>query len=417
MKQHIGFIRGLVFDVTIMAFLSLTVQGATVALWNANTNAETQNWYRTVFKPAFEAEHPNTTLELSFPTNWDTFYDQMLVAVASGVAPDVVTSNNALFYTEGLVIDLNDRITSWPLAKDFYPPVLRMQNYHGHIYGLPMAIAPRTLVVNKRLLAEAGYNASKPPTTWDEIAQATPRLTRWNADHTTLEQIAIAYDLGSTGAVHGFVYTNGGEIMNPDGTAAFNDNKGVEALNFWSQLFRQYLPPGVSRPTFAQGKAAMIPYNNPAIFSSIAKTNGDLLKDIAVAPQPITQKRACVLLFGAPIGITNASRNKDLAWELLAFHYRNDMLGMYNQLQGFIPPTRPALTREVLRNSPWISDYLVLTEALGIPTWAYESPVYQMVNGYLASAADVAYKGAVPAQQALDEAARLWNQVLAEHRK
>jgi maltose-binding protein MalE len=94
---------------TIMLLSAVAAQGTTVTLWNSNVNAQTQEWYRTVFKPAFEAAYPGTTLELAFHA-FDTFYDKILVSAAAGVAPDVVTSNNPLFFKEGLVIDLSDML-------------------------------------------------------------------------------------------------------------------------------------------------------------------------------------------------------------------------------------------------------------------------------------------------------------------
>ncbi|HHW08769.1 MAG TPA: extracellular solute-binding protein [Firmicutes bacterium] len=277
-----------------------------------------------------------------------------------------------------------------------------------------MAIAPRTLVVNKRILAEGGYDAENPPYTWDSVAQAVSRLTRWNADRTLIEQSGIQNELTAIGAIHGFIYSNGGEILNADGTAAFNSEEGVEAFTFWSELYRQHLPSSVSRPTFVQGKAAMIAYQNPSVFVTIANNDPDLLKEVAVAPMPITQKRTGVLLFGAPLGITRASQNKDLAWELIKFHFEPKLLSAYNQLQGFIPPTRSALLSDVLRTSPWMNDYMYLAERFGIATWSYQSTVYQMVYGFLNNAATLAYKGEVSPRQALDEAARAWNQVVME---
>ncbi|HHT28419.1 MAG TPA: sugar ABC transporter substrate-binding protein [Firmicutes bacterium] len=398
---------------TFVALFSLPIYGVTLRLWNFNVNAEVRDWYQSVFKPAFEAEYPDVTLDLLFPSQY-TYYDQLLVAIASGVAPDVCTSNNALFYTEGLVIDLNDLVASWPVAQEMFPPVLNMLSHQGHLYGIPLAIAPRTMVVNTRILAEGGYDPQNPPYTWDDIARAIPRLNRWNAERTVLEQVGMHVELLDIGAVHGFIYTNGGEIMNPDGTAAFNSAEGVEALDFWTQLYAQHLPSHISKPTFVQGKAAMVAYNNPSVFINIARTNMDLLNDIAVAPQPVTNKRSAVLLMGAPIGITTASKHKDLAWELLKFHFRPDMSSQYNELFGQIPPIRTALSSGIMRSAPWIGAYLNLTEKFGVPSWAFQSTVFQLVRGYLADAAAAAYKGTMPAKQALDEAARLWNQVLGE---
>lgn len=406
--------RACVIAVTFAISMLVTAAPASFAtsltLWNLNTDVPTREWYQSVFKAAFEEEFPGVTLEFSFPGTSE-FYDKFLVAVAAGTSPDVVTSNNALFLVEGLVEDLTPYISRWAQAESFPPSLLHVASYQGRIYGLPVTLAPRTLVVNKRLLAESGYDPDRPPTTWDEIGEAVPRLTRWDADRTTIVQAGLQLDQ-TEWAWQGFMYTNGVDVVNDDETAGFANAKGVETLEFWGNLYREYAPVGVALPPFARGDTALYPYANPAVFTNIARSNPDALADIAVAPLPVNRERAATLIFAAPIGISAYAKDKELAWELLAFHFRPDLLQQHNERRGFIPPTREALTQEMIEQSPWFEDYLRLVSEYGVPAFAFTSTKLQFVRGFFAEAMQKYHRSEGSARVLLEEAARQWNAVV-----
>lgn len=391
-------------------------QPVTLELWNPNTNERTQAWYEFEFKPAFESAYPGVELVLSFPSFSD-YFDKVTVAAAAGTGPDVLTSNNALFLANGIVSPLDHLLDQWDLASDFLGTSLNLAAFQGQTYGLPLGLATRTMVYNRYLFLDSGLDADNPPTSWEDYRTSVQRLTRWNSDRTVLEQAGTVQASNHQGGFDAYIHQAGGAILNEDGTAGFATAAGVEALEFWGDLFREYAPPGLAIQDLLTGKVAIHPYTNATVFANARDRAPDMLDALAVAPRPLERYRTMVPVFGAPIGISAHTEHPDLAWELVKFHFRPDMLAGYNREFGFLPPTRAGL-EELLSSTdaPWLPIYADHTNQYGVGVWSYSSAHFQEVFPLLQNAITQYIQGEGSAQSLLEDAARRWNAIVSERR-
>ena len=167
-------------------------------------------------------------------------------------------------------------------------------------------------------------------------------------------------------------------------------------------------------PGNAEGKTAFFLYTNQALFVTAANAGPDIVAQLAVAPRPLTVQTASVPLAGAPLGISAYAQDKQLAWELLAFHFEPEMIWGYNRAQGFLPPLKSALTPDVLEEFPWFALFVEHMAAYGSPLWSITHPQFGIVRPFLQSAIDAYVRGEGAAQALLDEAARQWDAVVRE---
>ncbi len=187
----------------------------------------------------FEAANPDITVKMThFP--YADYRTKVAAAIPAGEGPDVVQ----LFYGW-----LNDYVAAdliQPLPSDVFPaskidaeffPMVQAMKEGDQYWALPTAVRSLALFYNKRLLEEAGV---EPPTTLDEMIAAAKAMTKRDGAG-NLTQVGMT--AGMTAQDHhwwreGLVRQFGGEPYVDDyQTVNYNNEAGLEALNFYSSLF------------------------------------------------------------------------------------------------------------------------------------------------------------------------------------
>lgn len=122
---------------------------------------------------AFEAEHPDINLDVSYAPPVQEYVTALQTRLLSGTAPDVfmIAAENKTNLIDGqFAVDLSD--------EDFISvvPELNRETYgrDGAVYGLSVASWGAGIMYNKDLLADIGYDA--PPQNWDEFLEMCAEL-------------------------------------------------------------------------------------------------------------------------------------------------------------------------------------------------------------------------------------------------
>ncbi|HOO32802.1 MAG TPA: extracellular solute-binding protein [Thermotogota bacterium] len=131
----------------------------------------------------------------------------------------------------------------------------------GKIRGIPMEIDNYAFLYNKKILAEAGYDA--PPSTWEEMCDMAGKLTVIAEDGTT-NRYGFAFLSGwDSAVVHPYLsllYSLGGRMFSEDYSKCLLDSpEAIKALEEELVLFNNgATDPAASVYDFATGKVAMI---------------------------------------------------------------------------------------------------------------------------------------------------------------
>ena len=197
---------------------------------------------------------------------YNEIQQKMLAALAAGSPTYVVTMidyKNVPFYANSGVLE---PISDWASAEDmadFIPGLLADLTLDGKVYALPMNRSTQGLYYNKDLFREAGLDPDKPPETWDEVRQYGAAIAALGDDFSGI------YGTGNMQwYFEPFVYEFGGSFSDADCNFTFNDEYGVAAATYLSDLVHEdgvaIIPSIMSGPfdqqatEFVQGKVGML---------------------------------------------------------------------------------------------------------------------------------------------------------------
>ena len=191
---------------------------------------------------------------------------RLMCAVAGGVPPDVVFFDR--FATgewagRGALTDLRPFLAAqdpqnnpWDAKyavnlADYYPWAVTEASYappgsseEPGVYGVPTTADIRVLFSNGDLLRQEGMvddrGEPRPPQTWEELREATRRLTRYTRrddPSSGIQRLGFAPNYGNSW-LYMYAWQAGGEFMSPDRTRVTLDSPPVvRALKYMTDLY------------------------------------------------------------------------------------------------------------------------------------------------------------------------------------
>ena len=186
----------------------------------------------------FEAANPDITVkQTTFP--YDDYQTKVIAAHVAGNGPDVLQFYYGWldkFQQGGVLQPLDPAVfPNAEIEKDFFPIVSAISR-DGKYYGLPTAVRSLALFYNKKLLDEAGI--TEPPQTLGElVADAKKTVKTDGGGNITSEGIT----LDPAGQDHQWwrdvlVRQFGGVPYDDKGNVAYNDDAGLKALTWYTDL-------------------------------------------------------------------------------------------------------------------------------------------------------------------------------------
>lgn len=275
----------------------------------------------------FNEDYPDITINfISLP--FGEARREMIQRHAAGNAPDLVSMNMPWlqdFLDMDLLEPLDDFIAndpSFPFDGLVQTP---MQKVNGHTWMVPHTISYFTLIYNRRMLAEAGFD--NPPRTWSEYREIARAVT-----DPARGRYGVSIMMDSSGASNGpiltvypMLYTTGSTTVH-DGRPNVNSPEMIRTLTFFKDLYDDgSIMPGMftksgnqTTADLAAGTVAMIimPSEHPGI-----ARDGGLGDDVWVAKVPIPDQdgQDIARLHGIKLSIPSGSRNKGAAWTFLSW--------------------------------------------------------------------------------------------------
>jgi multiple sugar transport system substrate-binding protein len=299
----------------------------------------------------------------------------------------------------------------------------------GKVYGMPWLLDQKYFFYNEKMLADAGFSA--PPTTWEElVAQAKVIKEKGLAEYPIVWSWTQA-----EAAVCDWVtllYGNGGTLLGPDGKPAFNNAAGVETLTWMVNSVDEGIsnPASVSyveedvRNVFSQGKAAFA--SNWNYMYELANTNPDestVVGQVKVALMPVFEKGKAAGVESSSIngsmGFSTVAKsaNPDAAWEYLKFLTSEDIQVRYSA--HMLPIWQTSFEGAGGEKLQSLSD----TTKVMVPAFKAQYPFanirpkvtfYPEASKALQLAMQQALTKQATPQEALDQAAANWEQMLAK---
>ena len=250
----------------------------------------------------------------------------------------------------GFLTPLNDYLKAdgIDLSKKLPPAYIKGGTYEGVTYGIPTRGHPQLLLYRKDLFEQAGV---EPPKTWKELIAVSKAIK----EKTGKEGIAMYYGKGNSGqnlfVWYAFMKSGGASIFDDKMMPAFNSPAGIEATQYYVDLLLKYKAAAPGSKAFkeyeasqavAQDNAAMVIvwWWHYGVLTNPEKAKEVVTKNISFAPVPAWEgKGKATLALSMPVGIAQATKNKEAAWEFLKW-LTNPDLEKANFLDKSDPKTR-----------------------------------------------------------------------------
>lgn len=281
--------------------------------------------------------------------------DQLQRMIAGGEAPDLMMMNTGQFEafgSRGALANLDERIANSDLDLGIYwPAAVEGCKIDGAVHGLPKDISNHIVYINKQFFEEAGVELPTNEWTWDEYREICKSLTGENRWGTAITNSSWAWG--------GFVYSNGGEVLNEDRTECFlNSEQAVAALEAYFAPITQdgsAVPPGAlpqmegASDQFLGGVIGMTmagPWFRPGLVEE------ELFPwTIRLFPRAPEGEAPTSILYVDQWAMSADSENPDQAWELLKFLGGPDGHNAWAEIYGSrsINPIE-----EIARSDQWL---------------------------------------------------------------
>jgi len=381
--------------------------GVTITFW--------QFWDSGVIRPIldrFEAENPGIKVDMQQQT-WQNGKEKILAAVAAGTQPDLCELGSTWFAEFAAAGALRDVTVQTDSLRD----ALRMweaATYHGRVYGVPWVMGTRALFYNKTLFRNAGLDDESAPDTWPRLMAAAKAIQ---------DEKAGVYGYGRNAGeryilfkkVMPFLWSNGGEVLNADGTKSEIDSPGnVDALQFYLDLGPYSLTEkqDILDQAFKQGKIGAL-ISGAWLFKTIPTDAPDLDYGVGLVPRPDDHWGTHRSFGGGELLVVfERSEKSEAALKLAAYLSRADNALALSRAAKSVQPAAKGL-----EDDPYFRDHpgeKVFLDQLSLAVFPPNIPRWSGVEAAVESAVEKAMHGDLTAEQALAEAGTAIDKILAE---
>lgn len=247
------------------------------------------------FNDEYAGEYKAVTEYIPRSGSGGGYEDKVNAAITTNSLPDVITldgPNTAAYAHSGVIAPLDDYLKDADM-DDVLDSIVQQGTYDGKMYAFGFSESNVGVYYNKSLFKDAGITEDQLPTledpwTWTEFQAICQQLTDKYKTPAIDMQMASGDEM-LTYAYTPFVWSNGGDVVNADGTKAenyFNDKKSVEALEFIQGLVeKEYTTISPIEKGFETGKYAML-LSGSWTMADLEENYQDI--DYGILPYPVS---------------------------------------------------------------------------------------------------------------------------------
>lgn len=286
--------------------------------------------------------------------SYDTLAKKILASLVAKEAPDIAQNYETLtkkFIKHNKIVCLDDFLASESedIKSDIIPIMLENNTFNGKLYSFPFNKSVPVLYYNKDLFRKVGLDPDKPPSTLDELADYSRKITEY---HQKPGEDKTIYGYGNSKAnVWGFLNRNlqfGGKIVNEEGNRSFFDeDPSINALLSLQQMLYE----GIAKEgqgfdhqnDFIAGKCGII---ESSIVSKVYMESS-INFDFGVAALP-AQKEKGAIMAGTNINIFNNGDPRKIAgaWDFIKWFTSTEIGAEWSIRTTYMPVRKSSMQTE-----------------------------------------------------------------------
>lgn len=305
---------------------------------------------------------------------------QLAQGFAAGSPPDLFyLSPDAIagYAGNGSLKAYGDELTN---KDDFYPALVDNFTYDGDFYCAPKDFSTLGLIINTDIWSAAGLTDADVPTTWDQLAEVSAKLT-------TDTQVGLAFG-AEYQRIGAFMAQAGGALVE-DGTVAADSAENVDALQYVKDnlasgtfAYAADIGAGWGGEAFGKGLAAMVIEGN-WIGGAMTADYPDV--NYLVAELPAGPSGPGTLQFTNCWGMAADSPNQEAALDLVEYLTASQQQLAFSEAFGPMPSVQSAAQAWTDANPEDAAFLAGADYAQFLPTQAGTSDVIADFNAQLES--------------------------------
>lgn len=188
----------------------------------------------------FMAQNRSVRIEfIAAATDYEDLAQRTLRAAITGGLPDVAfhgIHRADLLAARELIVPLDPLIAGerdWA-RMGFSPALLTLASVRQRTYGIPFAVAIKSVYFNLDLVSRAGGDAARLPDSWEGIVELQRKIQALG-DGIAGMYFDYYFD-DNNFSFHSLVQTQGGSMATPDDRVAFDGREGMQALRWLRQV-------------------------------------------------------------------------------------------------------------------------------------------------------------------------------------
>ncbi len=277
----------------------------------------------------FESSHPNIKVKAEI-LPWANYWSKLQTTVAGGNAYDIVGmagGNAAPYYDQGALYDLSTLSGYQDVAKNLKADAVKLGNWKGKQYTLPVGVYVPLIGYNKTMLKAAGIPFPDPVKAMEfsDFKTMAAKLVKQSGGKYTQYAININ-DLDPLWTA--LVQLEGGQVydtpVNPK-KMTLSTPEGIKGLTDWQSLYTEHLNPPIGEQangpwgtgdldSLLTGKVAFARIG-AFDFASIQQQN--LVDQIGAMPIFGVNGKQVTLGNANSFGIYKGSKYPEQAWEFI----------------------------------------------------------------------------------------------------
>jgi ABC-type glycerol-3-phosphate transport system substrate-binding protein len=319
----IGMVAGLMTSTAAFA------DPVTIQFWDNQQTESGLSQYQQAAVERFEKENPDIKVQVT-TVPYPEYQQRLLTAVQGGNAPDVATLDQiwvAAFAKAGAIAPLDDVAAKAGVkAETFFKGAWESANYDGHLWGIPFNVDVWSFTYyNNKLFKDAGVDPST-LSTWDGFKAAADKLTG-NGKY----GIGLFAGKGEDTVVvlDSYIFSNGGKVLNDDGSCALTSDESVGALKYLQTLVKD-APSGLNNANSGNMRELFLNQSLATEFwpaleqPTLQKSSLDWDFLPGTAPEG---KTPIGTYGGWNLAIFKSSPQQEAAWKFIQFLTREDVNG------------------------------------------------------------------------------------------
>ncbi len=313
-----------------------------ITIWYSN-NAQEIAWGEQVVA-AWNKDHPDEKVTAQQIPAGKSSEEVIGAAITAGTTPCLIynTAPAAVpgFQKAGGLVNLSSFADGASYIEDRTGEAAQQyKSPDGSYYQMPWKSNPVMIFYNKKIFADAGVDAEKPPlATYDEFLATAKKIVDSKAAQYAIYPAPSSEFFQSWFDFYPlFAAASGGKQLVEDGKSQFAGPEGLEVANFWKQIYDDKLAGNetYTGDSFADGKSAMAIVGPWAIAAYKDKV------DWGVVPVPTAKGMAADQIHtfsdAKNVGMYVSCANQATAWDFLKFSTSKEQDGQLLTLTGQMP--------------------------------------------------------------------------------